>query len=147
MAFVVSCAAADVVVGPPPRMVEGTFVPDPAGYRLEPWIGGLDVPWSLVFLPDGRALVTERVGRIRLIRDGRLRDEPYASLQAAAGDAADLPDAVPAVVTGGEGGLMGPAVHPRFPEQPSVYAVPTYRMPTGLDATRVLPQRDEKTRG
>src|SRR3546814_559706 len=87
MAFVVSCAAADVVVGPPPRMVEGTFMPDPAGYRLEPWIGGLDVPWSLVFLPDGRALVTERVGRIRLIRDGRLRDGAYASVPAAPGDA------------------------------------------------------------
>src|ERR1700689_874017 len=37
---------------------------------------GLVHPWSLVFLPDGRMLVTERPGRIRIIRDGILDPKP-----------------------------------------------------------------------
>jgi glucose/arabinose dehydrogenase len=45
-------------------------------YRIETVAEGLDHPWSLAFLPDGRALVTERAGRLRLLvpgADGRLR--------------------------------------------------------------------------
>ena len=54
---------------------------------------GLEVPWDVTFLPDGRALVTERVGRIRIITpDGQLLPEPWATLD---------------VYAGGEVGLMG----------------------------------------
>jgi hypothetical protein len=42
-------------------------------------------PWSLVFLADGRALVSERIGRIRLIEDGRLVAAPVAELSAVQG--------------------------------------------------------------
>ena len=41
---------------------------------------GLDHPWSVAWLPDGSALVTERAGRLRLIRDGKLDPEPIAGL-------------------------------------------------------------------
>jgi glucose/arabinose dehydrogenase len=54
-------------------------------YRVETVAEGLDHPWSLAFLPDGRALVTERPGRLRLLEPGaagrlRLRAEPVAGL-------------------------------------------------------------------
>jgi glucose/arabinose dehydrogenase len=106
-----ACAAP--VVGDRPQGVADEFVPEIEGYRVETWVEGLEVPWSLVFLPDGRALVSERPGRIRLIgADGALREQPYASLD---------------VNARGEGGLMGLALHPDFPNEPYVYAMRTVR--------------------
>jgi quinoprotein glucose dehydrogenase len=58
------------------------------------------VPWDVAFLPDGRALVTERQGRVRLVdRSGRLRTRPAGRIAASAR---------------GEGGLLGIAVDPAF---------------------------------
>ncbi|QCI63713.1 PQQ-dependent sugar dehydrogenase [Phreatobacter stygius] len=102
---------------------------------------GLEHPWGLAFLPDGRMLVTERPGRLRLIeRDGRV-------LPALAG--------VPAVAAVGQGGLLGIALDPRFAENRLVYlsfaerrsgdtnATAVYRgrlnlAGTGLEAGRVI---------
>ena len=52
-------------------------------YRVETVAKGLEHPWSLAFLPDGRMLVTERAGRLRVIQDGRLLDEPVRGVPAA----------------------------------------------------------------
>jgi len=50
---------------------------------------GLEAPWALAFAPGGDLFVTERTGRIRVIRDGHLVDEPGAALNVAAvGEAA-----------------------------------------------------------
>ena len=98
---------------PRPQVVDDRFVPDPPGITVESWVEGLEAPWSLVFLPDGRALVSERAGRIRLIEDGALRPEPLVELAAA---------------TGGEAGLMGLALHPAFPDPPYLYAMHTVRV-------------------
>ena len=51
-----------------------------ADYRIETLASGLEHPWSLAFLPDGRILVTERAGRLRVIEEGRLRDEPVSGV-------------------------------------------------------------------
>lgn len=68
---------------------------------------GLEHPWGLAFLPDGRALVTERPGRLRLLgRDGKLSD-PLAG--------------VPQVVARGQGGLLDVAVDPNFSENRFIY--------------------------
>lgn len=127
--LVVACfaspAAADPVVGPAPQSVKDAFVPDPAEFKLVPWVGNLEVPWSLVFLPGGRALVSERPGRIRLIRDGKLVARPYAELASTSG-ASGVMGLLTRLVSGGEGGLMGLAVHPRFPNPPFIYAMHTY---------------------
>ena len=74
---------------------------------------GLSHPWAMAFLPDGGILVTERAGRLRLIRDGKLEPTPIAG--------------VPAVASGGLNGLMDLALHPRFAENRFVYF--TYHKP------------------
>jgi glucose/arabinose dehydrogenase len=68
---------------------------------------GLDIPWDLAFLPDGRALVTERPGRVRVLgRAGRLHRRPLAHVPVSAF---------------GEGGLLGVTVDPRFARNRFVY--------------------------
>jgi glucose/arabinose dehydrogenase len=66
----------------------------------------LEAPWALAFAPDGRLFVTERPGRIRVIRDGRLEPQPVATLPAAAV---------------GEAGLMGLALDPGFAANGHLY--------------------------
>jgi glucose/arabinose dehydrogenase len=68
---------------------------------------GLQVPWSFVFLPDGHILLTERAGRLRLIVDGRLVDEPVAG--------------VPSVIERDEGGLMALALAPDYATSGWIY--------------------------
>ena len=80
---------------------------------------GLVVPWDVGFLPDGRVLVVERAGTIRQLVDGRLADEPWATVP---------------VTAVGETGLLGLAVAPDFAETRHVYV-----MATSVDAS--LPAR------
>lgn len=67
---------------------------------------GLEHPWSLAFLPDGAMLITERPGRLRLLRDGRL-SPPLAG--------------VPEVAAQGQGGLLDVALPPGFSRNRYVY--------------------------
>jgi aldose sugar dehydrogenase len=76
-------------------------------YRIESVAEGLDVPWSLSFLPDDRLLVTERAGRLRIIEHGELRPAPI--------------EGVPAVVAKDEAGLMSVVAHPDFVHNQLVY--------------------------
>lgn len=78
---------------------------------------GLEQPWSVAFLPDGSMLITERPGRLRLVRDGRLIKKPVRG--------------VPDVATGGPRGLQGlmdVVLHPQFASNQWVYL--TYHKPT-----------------
>ncbi len=141
----IASASAEPIVGSAPQKVEDAFVPHPPGYRAVAWVQGLEVPWSLVFLPDGRALVSERPGRIRLIRDGVLQEEPYAVLAAVEGGKG-LIGFILELAVGGEGGLMGLALHPDFPEEPYLYAMHTYRGPDGVK-NRVIRLEDRGNHG
>lgn len=68
---------------------------------------GLEHPWALAFLPDGRMLVTERPGRLRLVgKDGQL-SRPVIG--------------VPPVAATGQGGLLDLALDPKFSENQFVY--------------------------
>ena len=74
---------------------------------------GLDTPWSIAWLPDGRALVTERPGRVRLLSaSGELRDEPVGEVDVVESD-------------GAESGLLGIAVDPEFADNGFVYVYRT----------------------
>ena len=76
-------------------------------YRIEDWATGLDQPWSLAFLPDGTALVTELRGTLRRIdREGAV-GAPMAN--------------VPAVYFAGQGGLFDVVLHPAFRDNSLVY--------------------------
>ena len=74
---------------------------------------GLDHPWGLAFLPDGGLLVTERPGRLRVIRNGVLDPTPIGPL--------------PAMLATGLGGLLDVSLHPRFAQNRFVYM--TYSKP------------------
>lgn len=91
------------------RVAEKFGPPGALSLKAKKWVTGLSVPWSIAFLPNpspGRsrdsfldALVTERPGRVRLIRQGKLVTSPLLSVQ---------------VAEAGEGGLLGIALHPSF---------------------------------
>ena len=60
----------------------GSSLASAMDYRIETVTEGLEHPWSMAFLPDGRMLVTERVGRLRIIeQDGSLNPQPVGASQ------------------------------------------------------------------
>ncbi len=76
-------------------------------YRVVPVAEGLERPWSIAFLPGGDMLITERPGRLRIVRHGAL-----------------LPDAVPGVpevFARGQGGLLDVVPHPDFASNRLLY--------------------------
>ncbi|WP_245296886.1 MULTISPECIES: PQQ-dependent sugar dehydrogenase [Rhodomicrobium] len=76
-------------------------------FRLVEVAGGLSNPWALAFLPGGDMLVTERGGRLRLIRAGKLEGQPIAG--------------TPQVAAQGQGGLLDVALHPDFDRNHLIY--------------------------
>jgi aldose sugar dehydrogenase len=95
-------------------------------FKLESVIEtGLTEPWAIAFLPDGRILVTERPGRLRIIDKGQLLPEPIRG--------------VPAVY-GGEGGLLDVAIHPNYSRRGNDWIYLSYgeKSPDGLAMTAVI---------
>ncbi|MBK8250150.1 MAG: PQQ-dependent sugar dehydrogenase [Gemmatimonadetes bacterium] len=76
-------------------------------YRLTTVADGLVNPWSMAFLPNGDMLVTERPGRLRLVRGGKLVEQPISG--------------TPKVAARGQGGLLEVALHPAFASNRYVY--------------------------
>src|SRR5262245_64465125 len=80
--------------------------------RVETVASGLEVPWSLAFAPDGRLFVTERPGRVRVVKDGALVPKPLLTLS----------DVEPS----GESGLMSVTLHPKFADNHWLYLAYAY---------------------
>lgn len=55
------------ILGEKPQKFIDEFVPEPSGVEVEVWVEGLHIPWSLLFLPNGDALVAQRTGEIMKI--------------------------------------------------------------------------------
>lgn len=105
LALALFLAAAPALAAPETAPVKQTRLHD---LRVVTVSGGLEHPWALAFLPDGRKLVTERPGRLRVIEpDGRLDPRPVAGL--------------PRVDAGGQGGLLDVALHPQFASNRLIY--------------------------
>ncbi|OOZ35394.1 PQQ-dependent sugar dehydrogenase [Solemya velesiana gill symbiont] len=78
-----------------------------AGFKAVTLVKGLEHPWGMAFLPDGRVLVTERPGRLRLIENNRLLPEPVKGL--------------PEIAAHGQGGLLDVALHPDYADNGWIY--------------------------
>ena len=78
-----------------------------APVRVVPMFKGLATPWSLAFLPNGDMLITEKAGKLRIVRGGTLDPVPVAG--------------TPEVFAVGQGGLLEVAVHPQFAQNQFVY--------------------------
>ena len=78
-----------------------------ADFRVVTVAEGLEAPWSMAWLPNGDMLVTERPGRLRIVRGGALRADPIPG--------------VPTVRAQGQGGLLDVAIHPDFESNQLIY--------------------------
>jgi glucose/arabinose dehydrogenase len=114
--LIITLFAAFATAAPAVAQKDSDVASEKAKFRIETLASGLEHPWAVAFLPDGRALITERPGRIRLLsKDGKL-SEPVAG--------------VPDVAAVGQGGLLDIAVSPNFAKDSRIYF--SYAEPRGV---------------
>jgi glucose/arabinose dehydrogenase len=105
------CVMAALGVGAGPAAAIITDAPEPAKpskIKVETFASGLEHPWGMQFLPDGRLLVTERLGRMRLIsKDGKLSPA--------------ILEGLPEVAAVGQGGLLDVLLAPDFATSGTIY--------------------------
>jgi glucose/arabinose dehydrogenase len=109
-----------------------TFPSSAGDLTVETFARGVDSPWSLAFLPDGRMLVTERPGRLRIVgKDGKL-SRPLAGL--------------PKIFARDQGGLLDVALDRDYPSNRTIYFC--FAEPSGAGARNAVARarlRDEET--
>ncbi len=98
---------------PPEQNQDKTAGQGAVKFRVETVVSGLEVPWSIVWAPDGRMIFTERPGRVRVFQNGKLRPKPLF--------------VVPDVEPSGESGLMSVALHPQFASNHWLYLSYAYK--------------------
>jgi glucose/arabinose dehydrogenase len=103
-----TCTRVDDGFGPPGRS-------DP---RADVVVTGLEVPWGIAFLANGEMLVTERPGRVRIVRNFTLAPRPVVTF---------------ATVDTAEGGLLGIALHPEFAKNRLFYVYVTGKTASGSE--------------
>jgi aldose sugar dehydrogenase len=125
----------NVLVAPPPNGNASSAAArvrfaaaDGTTFMAETLARGLDAPSGLALTPDGRVLIAERAGTVRLWREGRLQTAPALSLA----DAANGPDC----------GLIAIAVHPDFADNREVYVAYTSRAADDAFINRVVRFRE-----
>jgi glucose/arabinose dehydrogenase len=104
----------------------------PYGFIQDTVVLGLDRPTSFALLPDGRILIAEKSGVVRVAVNGQLLPDPFIDISTEVNDSSDR-------------GLLGIAVHPDWPNTPYVYLAHTYdppeikdRNPAGARVSRVV---------
>ncbi|HEX6317087.1 MAG TPA: PQQ-dependent sugar dehydrogenase, partial [Gemmatimonadaceae bacterium] len=107
----------------------GSTPPPNADVATEVVATNLDTVWELAWSPDGFLWMTERAGRVSRVNPETGAVTPVAEIP---------------VTESGEGGLMGLALHPDFPDHPWVYLAHTYRGASGL-RNRVVRARYDGT--
>jgi aldose sugar dehydrogenase len=83
------------------------FTTEKMSFSIDTLATGLENPWSMAFLPDGRVLIAERPGRLRIWQDGVLLADPIGGL--------------PAIWAHGQGGLLEVVLHPEYEENSWIY--------------------------
>jgi aldose sugar dehydrogenase len=82
-------------------------VPEATGWNMEIVADGLEHPWSIAWVSEGEALITERPGRLRILRSGQILEDPVQGL--------------PEILTGGQAGLLDVTLHPDFENNRLLY--------------------------
>ncbi|WP_119389023.1 PQQ-dependent sugar dehydrogenase [Taklimakanibacter lacteus] len=95
------------LLGAIPAVAAENFDTEKGKIAVDTIADGLPHPWAIDFLPDGRMIVTERGGRMRIVTQ--------------AGSIGEAIQGVPKVDAGGQGGLLDVAVHPNFTENRLIY--------------------------
>jgi glucose/arabinose dehydrogenase len=136
LALVMTLAGAAWLAGTGARAADGATSSSAAAYRIDTIAEALDHPWSLAVLPDGRLLVTERAGRLRVIeRDAagapRLRAAPV--------------EGVPTVLARGQSGLFDVLLDPDFASNGLLYLSFAHGTPAA-NHLRVVRARFDGTR-
>ncbi len=88
-----------------------------AKFRVETVADGMTNPWAIAKLPDGRFLITERPGRLRIVENGKLLPDPV--------------EGVPEVWAKGQGGLLDVALHPDYAKNGWIYLSFSKPLPKG----------------
>jgi aldose sugar dehydrogenase len=96
-----------ILCAAPLAVAAQTYRSNEHSFRVVRVVEGLEQPWSLAFLPDGRMLVTEKAGRLRVISQGVLDPRPV--------------NGMPEVTVHGQGGLQDVVLHPEFSKNQLVY--------------------------
>lgn len=99
--------AQDFTAAPPLPEFPQEYQTTEYNIRVVQLASGLANPWGMAFLPNGDILITERAGRLRIIRDGMLDPDPIAG----------VPDVQAAIL----GGLLGVTLHPDFTNNQTLY--------------------------
>ncbi|WP_321347543.1 PQQ-dependent sugar dehydrogenase [uncultured Draconibacterium sp.] len=89
---------------------------------VEIFAEGLEVPWAIDFIDKNTALITERPGRLRIVANGKLLDEPVKN--------------TPEVLNEGQGGLLEVAVDPDYAENGWIYLAYSHVLTSGYDGNR-----------
>src|SRR6266700_2004537 len=129
--LLVTAALALACSHPPPGRGAGEIENSPqsqTSFKVETVVSNLQVPWSIVWAPDGRMIFTERPGRVRVYENGKLRPEPLFT--------------VPDVEPRGESGLMSIELHPQFASNHLLYLSYAYN---GGNGQRVRVARYRET--
>ena len=120
-AAIASMGGAAAAQAPDQPQRVGSVLTDAGPIAVENLADGLDHPWGMAFLPDGRLLVTERPGRLRILGPDRRLSPPIGG--------------TPNVFAEGQGGLLDVALHPQFATNQLVYLSYARPGPDGSAAT------------
>jgi len=115
---------ASVALGGARLLAQGPMRSALHDYRVVTVAEGLVQPWSIAFVPGGDVLITERPGRLRIVRGGKLLPTPVAG--------------VPEVAYENQGGLLEVALHPHFATNRFVYLTYAKKRPDGTGNTTAL---------
>lgn len=118
--FYVGCGSVQDEIDPEfyfslPAESNELFTSEAQDFYIQTVAEDVSIPWGMVFLPDGRMLITERAGNIRMVRDGILLDEPL--------------EGAPDVFVGGSCGLLDIALHPDYEENGWIYITYSHKNP------------------
>lgn len=125
-------AAGLLVLGSSTRAADTVMRSALHDYRLVTVAEGLVQPWSVATLPDGDILITERPGRLRIVRKGALLPTPV--------------EGVPAVFQSRQGGLFEVVPHPQFATNRLLYMTYARPQPDGQSTTALIRARFENDR-